>query len=131
MAAEYAMYLAFVLAGTLGLKRVFGVYLGPAERLGKTLLFVAALFIAWDALAVWAGQWSFDTTFLIGPFIGNQPLEEIAFFFVVPLFYLTIWEVAKKITESRKPKMPKSGKSITVRSRRNGQSPSKRGGRRP
>lgn len=94
MAAEYALYLVFVFAGTLGLKKAFSISL-DAKRAMMAIVPVATVFIAWDVLAVNAGHWSFNPVFLLGLFVGNQPVEELAFFFVVPLFYLTVWEVAK------------------------------------
>ncbi len=95
MSFEYAGYLAFILAGTLALQRVFCIPLGFG-RVAKTLLAVVVLFVAWDAWAVLRGHWSFNPGFLLGAFVGNQPVEEIAFFIVVPLFYIVIWEIAKR-----------------------------------
>ncbi len=95
MASQYMAYLAFVLIGTLALQFSLGIRLKPLSRLAKTLLPVAAVFIAGDMLAVAAGFWTFNPQLVVGSFIGNQPIEEVAFFFVVPLFYLTVWEIAK------------------------------------
>ncbi len=95
MSFEYAAYLALILAGAWAVQKTFGVQL-PARRLMLTLLAVAAVFVAWDAWAVWRGHWSFNPEFVMGVFIGNQPIEEIAFFFVVPFFYIVAWEAAKK-----------------------------------
>ncbi len=107
MSFEYAAYLAFILAGTFAIKKRFNVQLPPL-RLAKTLLAVAAIFVAWDALAVAAGHWSFNPAFLLGVFVGNQPVEEIAFFFIVPFFYVTIWEIAKQQGRKNENKKPKT-----------------------
>ncbi len=95
MSFEYAAYLALILTGTLALQRAFRIQL-PARRLVVAVLPVAAFFIAWDVLAVDAGHWSFNPDFLLGLLIGNQPVEEIAFFIVVPTFYVVAWEIAKR-----------------------------------
>ncbi len=102
MSGEYAAYLGLVFVGTLALARVFRIDL-PVGRALAALFPVALLFIAWDFLAVEAGHWAFDAQFITGFFVGNQPVEEIAFFVVVPLFYVVIWEIAKRMA-------PASGK---------------------
>ncbi|MBI2444819.1 lycopene cyclase domain-containing protein [Candidatus Micrarchaeota archaeon] len=94
MSVEYAAYLAFVLLGTLALAHVFRLRL-DVRRLLMALVPVAVLFVAWDAWAVASGHWSFDARFITGFFVGNQPVEEIAFFLVVPLFYVAVWEISK------------------------------------
>jgi hypothetical protein len=33
---------------------------------------------------------------MLGPVIINQPLEELAFFIVIPLFHIIVWEAIKK-----------------------------------
>ncbi len=130
MSFEYAAYLALVVAGTWALKKTFGVRL-QARRLAKTLLSVATIFVAWDVLAVASGHWSFNPKFLLGIFIGNQPVEEIAFFFIVPFFYITIWEVCKRQTTADETK--KSDANPNAKPKPNEKSIAKRkpnGGRR-
>lgn len=94
MGLEYLSYLAGVLLGTLALLFFFKKRLDGMRAI-TAILPVALLFIAWDALAVHFNHWSFSPSALLGVFVGNQPVEEIAFFFVVPLFYVTIWEITK------------------------------------
>ena len=57
------------------------VYARP-RRLLLSLAPVFAVFVAWDALAVHAHQWSYRH--LLGIRVGNLPIEELAFFVVVP-----------------------------------------------
>ena len=42
-------------------------------------------YILWDVIATKTGVWKFNTEFLLGPFIGNLPLEEYLFFIVIPM----------------------------------------------
>lgn len=94
MGFAYLEYLALVFSGTLALGFFFKTRI-PIGRALKAIFPVALFFIAWDGLAVMRGHWSFNPEFLLGVFVGNQPLEEIVFFFVIPFFYITIWEMAK------------------------------------
>lgn len=62
-----------------------GVYRRPRLLLG-TLLPTVTLFVVWDLLAISAGVWDFNSRYLLGVFLpGGIPLEELLFFFVVPL----------------------------------------------
>lgn len=97
MSFEYAAYLMVILLGTRALQFYWKIgFGGKQKQLLAALILTAVFFVAWDALAVAAGHWSFDSRFLIGFFVVNQPIEEIAFFFLVPFFYLTIWEFFKR-----------------------------------
>lgn len=129
MFIEYAVYLAVILGGTLTLKAVFGIQ-WPSPRLIRTLVPVAAGFIAWDVLAVMAGHWSFNPAFLLGIFLANQPVEEIAFFFIVPLFYVTVWEACKRQTQNRPNEPNKTGKTREGKQRSNAKTKPEGGRRR-
>ncbi len=82
----YLAVLAGCLAGTLPLEfllhaRVYRRW----RRLLATVVPVAALFVAWDVLAIHAGWWTFDRrrmTAIVLP--GRLPLEELLFFLVIP-----------------------------------------------
>ncbi|MDF9715733.1 lycopene cyclase domain-containing protein [Nocardioides sp. ChNu-153] len=82
----YAAMLVFVLVVTLPLELVLRtrVY-ARVVRLALTLLCVAVPFALWDVAAVHAGHWEFDLAQTLGVEIGPLPLEEWAFFLVVPL----------------------------------------------
>lgn len=79
----YLLVLAGCALVTLPLELVLGVrvYRRP-KRLLLTLLPVLAVFLAWDALAIRARQWSYHR--LVGVRIGNLPVEELLFFVVIP-----------------------------------------------
>ena len=92
------LYLA-VLAGcvvvTLPLELALGarVWSRPG-RLVRTLLPVLAIFLTWDAVAISAGLWSYSR--LTGWSVGNLPVEEIAFFVVVPTCAVLTLEAVRR-----------------------------------
>ena len=92
----YALVLLACLLGTLPLELVLhvGVY-RQVRRLLLTLAPVLAVFLTWDALAVRAGHWSFGH--LLGPRLGDLPVEEVAFFVVVPLCSVLALEAVRKV----------------------------------
>ena len=92
----YALVLLGCLLGTLPLELVLrvGVY-RQVRRLLLTLVPVLVVFVTWDALAVRAGHWSFGA--LLGPHVGNLPVEELAFFVVVPLCSVLALEAVRKV----------------------------------
>lgn len=92
------LYLAVLLGCvvvTLPLELVLGVrvYRSP-WRLLLTLAPVLVVFLGWDAAAVSAGQWSYHH--LIGSHIGMLPVEEIAFFVVVPVCAVLTLEAVRR-----------------------------------
>jgi len=91
----YLGVLAACLVVTLPLEVVLGarVYRRPL-RLALTLLPVLAVFLIWDAAAISAGQWSYHH--LVGLRIGNVPVEEIAFFVVVPICTVLTLEAVRR-----------------------------------
>ena len=94
----YALVLLACLLGTLPLELVLGVrvYRQP-RRLLLTLMPVVVVFFVWDALAVRASQWSFDPGQLLGVSIGDLPVEEIAFFLVIPTCAVLALEAVRKV----------------------------------
>jgi lycopene cyclase domain-containing protein len=69
------------------------------RRLLATLVPVAVIFAGWDVLAIRAGHWSYDASQLIGVTLpGRLPLEELAFFAVVPLCAILGFEAVRKVT---------------------------------
>ena len=92
------LYLA-VLAGcvvvTLPLELVLGarVYRRP-RRLALMLVPVLVVFLTWDTLAIHAGEWSYHH--LVGVRIGNLPVEEIAFFVVIPVCAVLTLEAVRR-----------------------------------
>lgn len=97
----YLVLLAGCLLATLPLELLLGtrVYARP-RRLLLTLLPVLVVFICWDAVAVHAGQWHYRR--LLGPHLGNLPVEEIVFFVVVPTCAVLAFEAVRR----RRPDWP-------------------------
>jgi lycopene cyclase domain-containing protein len=79
-----------------------GVYRRPA-RLLKAILPVAVLFLAWDAVAIAAGVWTYNGDYVTGirlPF--RLPLEEALFFLVIPVCALLTYNAVSTILSRRK-----------------------------
>ena len=66
------------------------------RRLSKSIivstLTVLTLFVLWDILAVQAGVWSFNRSYIIGIEIARLPLEEILIFISVAVTSVLVWE---------------------------------------
>ena len=97
MRALYLLLMAACLLGTvLPLRLLLGVRV-PLPRLVLTLLPVVAVFSAWDIAAIAAGHWSYDPRQVSGWRLGNLPVEEIAFFVVVPTCAVYALEAVRKV----------------------------------
>lgn len=89
----YAGMLVFVLAATLPLHRAFRLRLRHEPvRLARAVVPVAVVFLAWDAFATAVGVWSFDPKQVLGWTVLGMPVEEWAFFVVIPLAGLLTYE---------------------------------------
>lgn len=84
------------------------VYRRPA-RLARAVLPVAALFLAWDLLAIAGGVWDFNPEFVTGlmlPF--GLPIEELLFFLVVPICGVLTFEATDamlgRLRQRRRPR---------------------------
>jgi lycopene cyclase domain-containing protein len=100
---EYLLLMAGCLVCTLPLEFVYdaGVWRRPG-RLLATLAVPVALFTVADVLAIEAGLWSFDPRWTTGwelPF--DVPVEEVAFFFVVPICAILAYEAVRRTLEGR------------------------------
>ena len=105
--ASYAAMLAFVLLGTLPLHRFYRlrVFRQPL-RLLVAIVPVAALFVAWDLMATSAGHWRFDPAQTFAGRLWGLPLEEYAFFVVVPLAGILTFEAVKAVASRRRSVPP-------------------------
>ena len=62
-----------------------GVYRQP-RRTARAVLPVAVLFLIWDALAIAADVWTYNSQYITGVHVGfGIPIEELLFFIVIPL----------------------------------------------
>ena len=103
--ASYVAMLAFVLIGILPLHRYYRLdVLRQPLRLLAAIVPAAALFVVWDLAATAAGQWHFDPAQTFAARLWGLPLEEYAFFVVIPLAgILTFEAVAVARSLRRKP----------------------------
>jgi len=100
---QYLLVMAGCLVCTLPLEFVYdaGVWRRPL-RLLATLAIPVAVFTVWDVLAIGAGLWSFSPRWTTGwelPF--DVPVEEVAFFFVVPTCAILAYEAVRRTLEGR------------------------------
>ena len=90
----YLLINAFTLAGPLLLsfdKRVAFYQVLPKAFLAAAI--VAVPFLIWDELFTQAGFWGFNPEYLTGLYIGSLPIEEVLFFFTIPIACTFIYAV--------------------------------------
>lgn len=73
-----------------------GVY-RQARRTAAAIIPVALVFIVWDLIAIAGDVWSYNPRFVSGIDIGIMPVEELMFFFVVPLCGLLTYSAVSTI----------------------------------
>jgi lycopene cyclase domain-containing protein len=83
---QYLLLMACCLVVTAPLELLGArVYRQPA-RLARAVLPVAVVFLAWDAIAIAAGVWTYNPRYLTGLLLPLRiPVEELVFFLVVPV----------------------------------------------
>lgn len=83
---HYFLLLAACLAITAPLELLGeGVY-RRVRRAARAILPVAAVFVAWDVIAIAAGVWTYNPRYVSGVDVpGVMPIEELLFFVVIPL----------------------------------------------
>jgi lycopene cyclase domain-containing protein len=101
---SYAAMLIFCLAGTLPLVPAFRLrVLQQPRRLGLTILVAGAPFLVWDLFATRAGHWWFDDEQTLPPRVAGVPLEEVAFFVVIPLVTVLTFEAVTVVRRRGRP----------------------------
>ncbi|MGH3096937.1 MAG: lycopene cyclase domain-containing protein [Streptosporangiales bacterium] len=103
---QYLLVMAGCLLVTLPLEILLGarVYRRP-WRLAKVLAPVVLVFLVWDGVAIARGHWYFAARFTTGwhiPF--GIPVEELAFFVVVPLCALLTFETVSRLLRRATPR---------------------------
>ncbi len=94
----YVAMLTFCLLGTLPLVPVYrvGVFRRP-RRLLVTVVAAGSPFLLWDLYATRAGHWRFDRAQTLPWRVAGLPLEEIAFFVVIPLVSVLTYEAVRAV----------------------------------
>lgn len=96
---SYLAMLLGCLAATVPLEWLLGTrVLAQGRRLGLTLVLAATPFVCWDLYAVSQDHWSFDDEQTLGLRVpGGLPVEEVAFFGVIPLAILFSYEAVRSV----------------------------------
>lgn len=100
---QYLLVMAACLLLTLPLEFVLGarVYRQP-RRLVRVLVPVVLCFLVWDAVAIARGHWHFSERYTTGWLLPFAiPVEELAFFVVVPLCALLTFETVTGLLTRR------------------------------
>lgn len=96
---QYLLVLAACLAVTLPLELVLGarVYRRPRRMLAAVVPTVV-VFTLWDLVAIRLGHWTFNPDYVTGWVLpGDLPLEELAFFIVIPICGLLTFATVTKL----------------------------------
>ena len=95
---QYLIVLGLCILITLPLEFGFGarVYRNP-RRLVLAMAPMLVIFIAWDILGILRGHWWYSERYLSRLKIGVIPIEEIAFFLVIPICGLLTYEGVGKV----------------------------------
>jgi lycopene cyclase domain-containing protein len=96
---QYLVLMGLCLLVTLPLEVVVGarVYRQP-RRLVATLAVPVAVFVAWDVAAIAWGHWWYAPRYVTGwELPGHLPVEELAFFVVVPTCGLLTFEAVRRL----------------------------------
>lgn len=59
---------------------------------------VVVLFTAWDSYAIWRHHWAYSATETTGWRVGNVPIEELAFFIVIPTCTILTYEAVRVVS---------------------------------
>ena len=95
---SYVAMLVFCLAGTLPLVPAFRLrVLRQPVRLLLTILLAGTPFLLWDLYATSAGHWRFDPDQTLPWRVAELPLEEVAFFVVIPLVAVLTLEATRAV----------------------------------
>ena len=94
----YLAMLVFCLAATLPLVLAFRLrVLRQPRRLALTIIAAGLPFVVWDLFATHAGHWWFDAAQTLPWRVAGLPVEEIAFFVVIPLVTVLTYEAVRVV----------------------------------
>ncbi len=95
---QYLLLMGACLALTLPLEFVFRarIYRRPGRVL-RAMALPVGLFVVWDLVAIARGHWTFTERYVTGwELPGSLPVEELAFFVVIPLCALLTFEASRR-----------------------------------
>ena len=110
---SYAAMLAFCLAGTLPLVPAFRLrVMRQPRRLLLTIAAAGSPFLVWDLYATRAGHWRFDAAQTLPWRVAGLPLEEIAFFVVIPLVSVLTYEAVRMVARRDRARRPRQRREV-------------------
>jgi lycopene cyclase domain-containing protein len=110
---SYVAMLVFCLIGTLPLVPAFRLrVLRQPGRLLSTIVVAGAPFLAWDLYATRARQWRFDPAQTLPWRLAGLPLEEIAFFLVIPLVTVLTYEAVRMVRRRGGARRPRERREV-------------------
>jgi lycopene cyclase domain-containing protein len=105
---SYVAMLAFCLVGTLPLVPAFRLrVLRQPRRLLLTIVAAGAPFLVWDLYATRVGHWRFDRAQTLPWRVAGVPLEEVAFFVVIPLVTVLTFEAVRATRDRTRAPRPR------------------------
>jgi lycopene cyclase domain-containing protein len=96
---QYLLLMGACLAITLPLEFVFGarVWRRP-RRLLAAMAVPVVLFVLWDEIAIARHHWTYNGRYVTGWQLPvNLPVEELAFFVVIPICSLLTFEAVRRV----------------------------------
>ncbi len=95
---QYLLLMGGCLLITLPLEFVLGarVWRQP-RRLLTALIGPVVVFVVWDAVAIAREHWTYNPDYVTGWDLGNLPIEELAFFVVIPICGLLTYEAVRRL----------------------------------
>lgn len=95
---QYLLLMGLCLVITLPLELLLGarVWARP-RRLLAALAIPVAVFVVWDVVAIARDHWTYNPDYVTGWDLGNLPVEELAFFVVIPICGLLTYEAVRRI----------------------------------
>ena len=96
----YCGVLAFIVVGSVWLEVVLRTHvLRRVRRFVLAAVPVVVVMVSWDWYAIARGQWTFSATQTLGWLLpGRLPVEELAFFIVVPFAAVLTLEGVRSVT---------------------------------
>ena len=77
-------------------------YYTKYKALFSSIIIVSILFVLWDLIAVYRGDWSFNSRYIIGLKVFGLPMKKILFFITVPYSCVFIYESLLYFGKDRK-----------------------------